>query len=861
MRLFKYIKTIAVVFMLSFAFSSSAQETMQISVQVLVNSKDEGIESKSEEVYYGFFRDRATAEKASEELEKADGDMSKVPKKYKNYINSSVGGSFVIDYAFVGGCVFVMTSDLNKKEFIDIKKGITNYTQIIDVARSKEVTVRNKNKTKRNRTGGTIPIRKRNGKDIFTIHIERDSSYNRHPSRIIIQVNAVDCMTDDVVDLCTPIVYESEDYHVLQDKRKDYDFFHKDPLAKGYLSSVTLKVGEPLVIDTFIEFTRPKGFENHKFRGPYMMYREDYHHVIDSAGWEGTCLDRDPWKFLDYSKAYGSIPLDREEFYEEPGIQINNVTKKLDLLFEKGKSILRDTYENDSVRQEILQTLRAYDVVNTKIKAYSSPEGGYQRNLDLARGRAEAGARLLGLNCGKEHQVTTWKDVIEELEKDHHFEEASFIRDKLSSITSSDSLYNAGIGTALKGLPTYTEIVEPALARLRKMELSFGYIESRPMTDVEVVKHYYKNKHFILSGDSACRYTNGDFFNLYNNVRDSLEQDTITMMAYKKLSSLGDEYYKQQFAPYVMNRMAILKMQQGKPDTTILKPLIDQSIARIGVERQFSITKKYKTVINRKEIVQNQALAMFFSDNIAEADTLLSWLRSSGNADANVTKFLRYIDLINFEGEDNLTDEEYDRYEAAKSFVLNSDVNKAILYAELHDWKKYEEARDKWINLLDDDNPRKWYLKALAWSEESEAGKEKIRSEVLKMDGRDFEMLPPAVLDSLNEYDDKSYDSYMKEYAEHEDGLALDKKSTDVDVRLVPFYLAYFQHCFDIDKSPNKTYKRYYFNEGNVSDELRKKYPYLEENVEAYRKLFRMLKRYDNKARKQLQNREGTLNE
>jgi len=53
-----------------------------------------------------------------------------------------------------------------------------------------------------------------------------------------------------------------------------------------------------------------------------------------------------------------------------------------------------------------------------------------------------------------------------------------------------------------------------------------------------------------------------------------------------------------------------------------------------------------------------------------------------------------------------------------------------------------------------------------------------------------------------------------------------------------PYFLAYFQHCFDLEPK----YKRMYYNEGNVSDETRKKFPYKKKDIPAYRNKFAMLK-------------------
>jgi phenylacetate-coenzyme A ligase PaaK-like adenylate-forming protein len=57
----------------------------------------------------------------------------------------------------------------------------------------------------------------------------------------------------------------------------------------------------------------------------------------------------------------------------------------------------------------------------------------------------------------------------------------------------------------------------------------------------------------------------------------------------------------------------------------------------------------------------------------------------------------------------------------------------------------------------------------------------------------------------------------------------------------IPNYLAYFQHSFDLEPG----YKRLYFSEGHVVEDMRRKFKYKKKNIPAYRRLFEALKRQD----------------
>ena len=60
----------------------------------------------------------------------------------------------------------------------------------------------------------------------------------------------------------------------------------------------------------------------------------------------------------------------------------------------------------------------------------------------------------------------------------------------------------------------------------------------------------------------------------------------------------------------------------------------------------------------------------------------------------------------------------------------------------------------------------------------------------------------------------------------------------------VPDYLCYFHHSFQLDPS----YKFYYFNDGQISDDMRKKYLYKKKNFAKYEAKFKNLVTIDETA-------------
>ena len=108
----------------------------------------------------------------------------------------------------------------------------------------------------------------------------------------------------------------------------------------------------------------------------------------------------------------------------------------------------------------------------------------------------------------------------------------------------------------------------------------------------------------------------------------------------------------------------------------------------------------------------------------------------------------------------------------------------------------------------------------------------------------------------LSDAEFMTYDLQRNKYKETHGGVLpkLEKKvkphnpDDDIDITGIPYYLAYFQHAFELEPQ----YKRMYFNEGHVPEDLRKQFKYKKKDIPAYQKLFRLLKTYDERKQQQM---------
>ena len=174
--------------------------------------------------------------------------------------------------------------------------------------------------------------------------------------------------------------------------------------------------------------------------------------------------------------------------------------------------------------------------------------------------------------------------------------------------------------------------------------------------------------------------------------------------------------------------MAIINNRRGTPDPEILRAFIDTTKYINYVK---AISDFDKSIVNREQIVTNQAIAFFLDQQQDSAwfykGRLMGDVRTKNKADVDklnkLFTFIFYYETYLSGGAlpESVTQETMQR---AESYVRNSNVdNSAVINTELH--KKLKKKRADVEPLVDnmaDDNPRKWYLKGILWCDE--AGKE-----------------------------------------------------------------------------------------------------------------------------------------
>lgn len=812
------------------AANDAVAQAMHIQCQVTIDINGKKVYRAIE---YFTFKSMQRAEKAQSELKNAltaEDQLGATGTEFATACKklgiewqlSSPNGIFRAN-VFEGQGILVYDETGRVMQVFEIVAGQTQYSRTLKVEREiPSVTVLGK-RAVTNPTIKNMPSIDTGFETNFNVHFTLPEGYTTNSSRLIVQPVAVDCQTEDTIAYLNPIILEGKDYHRLQTRRMAFDYEKNDSLSRGYTTAHILRNQQPLVFDTTVTFVKPD--KDKIYRGAYHCALEDYHRVVWTAnGVGGSCLAFRPFKFLDFSVTSADIPL-TDEFRVGAEANFVNVNRDLHLQFEVGTDELSEDSANSKDMATLYKELRSYgdNLMNVTIQGAASPEGRYENNKKLADKRAAVAMSMVRKNIPadvkvtrKNAQVYTWNDVLAEVAKRGHKDITEMVSNVISN-NKENEVYNI-----LKGLPFFETTIQPILESQRIMKCSYYYEREHVMDAEEAVEQYTHYKKDYLAGTK--KFSEGDYYNLYTALKDSAEQDTLTMMAYRHMVSQPG-YVNLKLSPYIANRMAMLNIRRGTPDTKVLSPFIDITLSRNDVRQQ--IDQINTRVINRSEMLLNQAINYFQEQKPDTAMYLLDRLPNSPATERlrmYTTFSLNYIKYMM----GNCSDEEAAQVRKAEEYVLNaSDENKAIILTELHSQLNLErQSIEPLVDKLADSNPKKWYLKGILWSDE--AGTEPAVGTV--NDG--FKELSDVEYINLQNSDPEEFSKYKERLAEHE--AAISKAQQDK----TPYFLAYFQHSFDLEPK----FKRLYFNEGNVSDETRKKYPYKKKDIPAYRTKFATLK-------------------
>lgn len=703
-------------------------------------------------------------------------------------------------------------------ETIEIKAGKEDYNVMIQGRASLEISQVDVTAKKKAPVFKKVPSTDTGWEVSFNINANIPAGVLDRNSRLMIQPMITDCQTDDTVDYLAPLVYEGSRYHKLQDKYMGFDYEFNDPVAVGYRPDIVLKENTPFFLDTNVVYKKPN--KDKTYKCAYYVTAEDYTHKFFDNGGAGTgsCLSFKPFKFLNFDVVTAKMPL-TSEFYDQAESQVRDVPRNLSLRFVVGTDKLTKDSLNDVELGKLSQEMSSYGdrLTEINVEGAASPEGTVKFNTELAKKRAIHAQQLLKNRLGSnmryvrlpEPKVTvhTWEDVAKAMEKG----DTAHLAEVRSIISAKGE---DGAFSSIKNLPYYATEIIPILESQRVMKCSYQYEIDHIMNADEATSEYFAHKDEYISGKKDL--SDGDYYNLFASITDSAELAVLTDVAYRHMVK-QPAYELLKLSPYIANLKALQNIKNGVYDPNILRPFIDFSVGSLNSKDQST-----GMVRNRRQIMINQAITYFQDQKLDTAQFIIDKVKSNG-IDESVVKLSKFIVFVREFFKTSRTPEEEAEFQSAYDFVLNSSPdNRAVLYSELHgQLGKTREEAEEWINKLDDKSPKKWYLLGIVWADE--AGHEPaFRGEgsFKTLTDQEYMELQSKDPEKLVEYN-KALDAFYQEQQK-------------LKQLKVPFYLAFFQHAFDLEPK----FVRLYFNEGNVSDDVRKAHPYHRADIPKYRNMF-----------------------
>lgn len=347
--------------------------------------------------------------------------------------------------------------------------------------------------------------------------------------RMIIQPTIYD-VTRRHLSYLTPVVFDGRRYDITQTRMYDWKP-ELDPLHQYQeVKRTNHKTDDIVTIEDSLYTDNPKN----DFMCIVMTSLENYNRIVYADTFLIARGTINPLRFLKYD--LDGYELTDEQYLPQPEVHLRDTKGDMHLAFGVGESKLDLTLGNNNAEIEsMLDEFRTIEndpdmtLKSFKISGTSSPEGRYERNLQLAKARMESAMNVIvaavpeGLRrnatMSTDAAVASWADVETLLRKDGHTEEADEIRRIIDATPSSIDVQSGKI----RRLPFYKSLlVNEYLPRLRRVSYEIVYSRYRPLNDEEIEALY------IADSSSLSKY---NFWRYYKNAANDEKRESIMRRA------------------------------------------------------------------------------------------------------------------------------------------------------------------------------------------------------------------------------------------------------------------------------------------------------------------------------------------
>lgn len=528
----------------------------------------------------------------------------------------------------------------------------------------------------------------------------------RRNARLILQPFFIDGVSKDTISTLEPWVYDGTQFSLTQKRRMGYDTGN-DPLS-GFVRKDTLTKKEFFIPwrDT-VYLENPSG--RYMIRGKIQV--EDFNGVYFSRDSLplASVRARRPMQFLEYN--FSPRELDPSEYYIRPRPEKVNTAGEISLSFliNRAEIDFRDTMNTHQLG--ILKS-RLSDIVTaetSKLKEFhitgvASPDGMYEKNLALAKKRTEFAQKQITsvlpeyvrkrVYMTVNAEVAPWTDVADLLEKDSLLTLAGKIREIVRSYPGRH--YRQSLEA--RQLPEYRKVITGYLARLRTVRYTYVHEEFRELTPEEVMVRYRTDKDYI---DGKKHFDLYEYWHLFRMISDPDEKEEVSRRAY-------EETIEDNGSPWILaaNNLAGACIRKGIADTTILAPFID---TRFKCNRRIRHADGTYETLNPEAVVANQLCMYLMTEQFSRASILSQMLPDT---EANREIIALTMCLGGYYKGGNTPEEHQKRNSWFETAAGTSPLNRVVMYLAPNT-RSYDVMAGEALESLPDENPLKWYFKAV----------------------------------------------------------------------------------------------------------------------------------------------------
>ena len=734
MKLFsdlRYIKTLLFLLTLYAGYAPSmAQDIKIVSGRVL--DKETKLPFKDEAVYIYAFNTIADAKDAYDAINNQSGSIFSDGQEI-----ADEGGNYEIRVAQTGALIFKVGLSGAVIEEVNYRMEINVFIDAGIVLSNVEVTGTLQDIAPKEAAPTLI-----GNKLIMRNSFPIPAKFGKDNARLIIQPYVVICDNQDTVSYTRPIIYDGVQYHLTQERRMAYNldndplnkFVNKDPLTENSMRidwEDTLMVPDPTL----------------NYYANAVIRLEDYNMVYyDKVTKIISCEAKRPLKFLEYS--LDSYSLNFEDYKRRARRELRNTMAKISLTFIVNKAEIDDKDPNNAIelnrlKEDLMNIINCEDckLKEIRVTAVSSPEGNYESNLALAQRRAifarEQLNRMLPSAALQRvfipqpsSRVAEWIELVDVLKKDSCFNEAA----EIEKIIEANSKSRQDQYNAIRKLPYYDSVIKSHLDALRYMTFEYKHEIFRELTPDEILYRYNNDIDYRTGKKDFALY---EYWHLFQMVKDKKELEQLYKRAYKTSKEAEGVHW---ILP--ANLLAQSYLERDTVDTSILEPFIDREtrVANVVRTRLDGVTKE---IINPEEVVANQ-LSLYLKANNFEQASVMAQILPDNEKNAKIKAFAMCLGGY-YRGGNNAKERE----EAKRTFELvknSSPINEVVMHLAM-DTKRNDAMALMALSKLPVDNPRTWYLKAIAHNRGGDLGFENAMHCLVKCFTLDPKYIPIAETD------------------------------------------------------------------------------------------------------------------